>query len=170
MSEKRTKYTAAEKAKIALEAIKSELTLAQISSKYGAHPTQINAWKKQALALLPDIFSDKNKQERSDHAGELGELYEQIGRLKVENDFLKKSVRCSVDERREWVEANHPLLSMRAQCQILELNRSSIYYSQAPRILTEEQLALLRLVDEVYTKYPFFGTRQMSDYISLHKQ
>ena len=74
-----------------------------------------------------------------------------------------------MDERREWVEANHPLLSMRAQCQILELNRSSIYYTQAPRILTEEQLALLRLVDEVYTKYPFFGTRQMSDYISLHK-
>src|SRR3989338_10397914 len=90
MSEKRKKYTPAEKAKIALEAIKGECTLAQISCKYGAHATQINAWKKQALALLPDIFSDKSKQEKGDRAAELGELYEQIGRLKVENDFLKK--------------------------------------------------------------------------------
>jgi len=90
MSEKRKKYTPAEKAKIALEAIKSEITLAQISSKYGAHATQINAWKKQALALFPDLFSDKNKSETTDYENQLGKLYEQIGRLKVENDFLKK--------------------------------------------------------------------------------
>ena len=94
MNEKRKKYTPAEKAKIALEVIKGEFTLAQISCKYGAHATQINAWKKQALALLPDIFSDKSKQEKGHHAAELGELYEQIGRLKVENDFLKK--KCEV--------------------------------------------------------------------------
>lgn len=94
MSEKRKRYTPAEKAKIALEAIKGELTLAQISSKYGAHATQINAWKKQALALLPDIFSNKSKKQTDDHATESAELYEQIGRLKVENDFLKK--KCEV--------------------------------------------------------------------------
>jgi transposase len=94
MSEKRKKYTPAEKAKIALEAIKNELTLAQISSKYEAHATQITAWKKQALALLPDVFKDKHKQETTDHAVQLAELYEQIGRLKVENDFLKK--KCEV--------------------------------------------------------------------------
>jgi hypothetical protein len=46
------------------------------------HATQVNAWKKQALAYLPDAFSDHNKQET-----QMGELYEQIGRLKVENDF-----------------------------------------------------------------------------------
>lgn len=90
MSEKRKKYTPAEKAKIVLEAIKGELTLAQISSKYGAHATQINAWKKQALALLPDLFSDKHKQEITGDETEIAKLYEQIGRLKVENDFLKK--------------------------------------------------------------------------------
>ncbi len=90
MNEKCTKYTPAEKAKIALEALKGELTLAQISSKYGAHATQINTWKKQALAMLPDIFKNKNKQGISDHAAQLADLYEQIGRLKVENDFLKK--------------------------------------------------------------------------------
>jgi len=52
MSEKRKKYTPAEKAKIALEAIKGELTLAQMTAKYGVHGTQVNTWKKQAVAYL----------------------------------------------------------------------------------------------------------------------
>lgn len=71
-------------------------------------------------------------------------------------------------ERLTWVESDHLLLSVRQQCEILELNRSSLYYTPRPKNLSDEQLALLRLVDETYTKYPFFGTRQMSDYISLH--
>lgn len=62
----------------------------------------------------------------------------------------------------------HPLLSVRQQCELLELNRSSVYYQSRPKVLSDEQLALLRLVDEIYTKFPFFGTRQMSNYISLH--
>lgn len=50
----------------------------------------------------------------------------------------------------------------------MEVNRSSLYYTPQPKVLSGEQLALLRLVDEIYTKYPFFGTRQMSGYIALH--
>ena len=94
MSDQRKKYTPAEKAKIALDAIKGELTLAQISSKYGVHSSQINAWIKQLLAYLPDAFNDKTKQQPLTHNLEVADLYEQIGRLKVENDFLKK--KCEV--------------------------------------------------------------------------
>jgi transposase len=94
MNEQRKKYTAAEKAKIAIEAVKSQMTLAQISSKYGVHATQINVWKKQLMAYLPDAFSEKNKHEAIARNVEVAELYEQIGRLKVENDFLKK--KCEV--------------------------------------------------------------------------
>lgn len=90
MSDKRKKYSPAEKAKIALDAIKGELTLAQITAKYKIHSSQVNAWRKQALAYLPDAFNDKGKQETSTYETLLGELYEQIGRLKIENDFLKK--------------------------------------------------------------------------------
>ena len=90
MNEKRKKYTSAEKAKIALEAIKGELTLAQISSKYGVHSTQINSWKKRALSHLPEAFSDNTKHVTTAYESQIGELYEKIGRLKVENDFLKK--------------------------------------------------------------------------------
>jgi putative transposase len=73
-----------------------------------------------------------------------------------------------MDERRSWIEENHPILSVRRQCALLDVNRSSIYYTSQPKVFTDKQLELLRLVDEIYTKYPFFGTRQMSNYISLH--
>jgi putative transposase len=74
-----------------------------------------------------------------------------------------------MDERRSWIEGNHPILSVRQQCEILAVTRSSIYYEPRPKTFDDKQLALLRLVDEIYTKYPFFGSRQMSDYISLHE-
>lgn len=74
-----------------------------------------------------------------------------------------------MDERLGWVEGDQALLSVRQQCLILGLNRSSVYYTPRPTVFSDEQQELLRLVDEIYTEYPFFGTRQMSDYISLHK-
>lgn len=89
MSVKRLVFSAAEKFKVALEAIKGELTIAEISSKYGVHATQISKWKKQALDHLACSFTDRKKL-AVDHGKELAELYQQIGQLKVENDFLKK--------------------------------------------------------------------------------
>jgi len=90
MSVKRKRYSSTEKAKIALDAIKEELTMAQITAKYSVHCSQVKTWKKQVLTSLPDAFIDKNKQEVTKYEAQLAELYEQIGRLKVENDFLKK--------------------------------------------------------------------------------
>jgi transposase len=90
MSVKRKRYSPAEKARIALDAIKGELTMAQISSKYSVKATQVSTWKKQAMAFLPDAFTDKGKEEVVAYETLLADLYEQIGRLKVENDFLKK--------------------------------------------------------------------------------
>lgn len=73
-----------------------------------------------------------------------------------------------MDELKTWIEPNHPLLSAREQCRILNISRSNIYYTPQERAYTDDQLSLMRLVDEIYTQYPFFGTRQMSDYITLH--
>jgi len=87
---KRRSYTASEKAAIALAAIKEEMTMSEIASKYSVHPTQIKAWKKQALEVLGDAFSKKEKRVKAVHEAALAELYEKIGRLEVENDFLKK--------------------------------------------------------------------------------
>ena len=73
-----------------------------------------------------------------------------------------------MDERRQWIEHNHLFLSVRQQAVILGLQRSGIYYKPRQEALSEGQLGLLRLIDEIYTKYPYMGTRQMSDYISMH--
>lgn len=73
-----------------------------------------------------------------------------------------------MDELKTWIEPNHSLLSVREQCRILNINRSNIYYMPREKIYSDEQLLLMRLVDEIYTRYPFFGTRQMSDYITMH--
>jgi len=73
-----------------------------------------------------------------------------------------------MDELQTWIDPNHLLLSVREQCGILNINRSNIYYTPRQKVHSHEQLSLMRLVDEIYTRYPFFGTRQMSDYITLH--
>ena len=90
MSVKRKSYSPAEKAKIALEAIKGNLTAAEITTQYDVHVSQINQWKRQAIDTLPELFTNKTKALQVDYESQLAELYQQIGRLKVENDFLKK--------------------------------------------------------------------------------
>ena len=92
MSTKAKIYTAAEKYKIALEAIKSNLTQAEITAKYKVHSTQIIKWRKQALEYLQAAFSNRLQVSAvvNDYESKLSELYQQIGQLKVENDFLKK--------------------------------------------------------------------------------
>ena len=79
------------KGKVALEAIKGQKTFAEISSEYKVHSTQIAKWKKQLLNKLKDIFSNKGDQKLVEKEHALDELYKQIGQLKVENDFLKKT-------------------------------------------------------------------------------
>ncbi len=78
------------KAKIAIEAIKSQQTIQQIASQFGVHPTQVTQWKKQALEELPQVFSDRRSREASDIEEIKAELYQQIGQLQVELDWIKK--------------------------------------------------------------------------------
>lgn len=90
MGKVRKNHDAAFKAKVALEAIKGEKTIAQIASEYGVHPNQIGQWRKRLLKELPGVFSSKGKQEEKDRSELESELYRQIGQLKVELDWLKK--------------------------------------------------------------------------------
>ena len=80
------------KVKVAIEAIKGEKTISEMTSKYGIHTTQINNWKKQALEQIPNAFSRKRKKQKESQQKLIDELYRQIGQLKVENDFLKKNI------------------------------------------------------------------------------
>lgn len=90
MGKQRRQFSAAFKAKVALEAIKGQRTVQEISSTFGVHPNQVTKWKRQALAQLPEIFSaSRSNLDRAEE--ELKEeLYQQIGRLQMELAWLKK--------------------------------------------------------------------------------
>ncbi len=78
------------KAKVALEAVRGKLTINQIAKQFEVHPNQISKWKKQFLESLPQIF-DNSKQASAEQNEKLtNQLYQQIGQLKVELDWLKK--------------------------------------------------------------------------------
>ena len=88
----RKRYSPEFKAKVALEALKGEVTLSSIASKYGIHPNLITTWKKQLQSGMKEIFKDGRKK-TSEHTDELeSKLYEEIGRLKFELDWLKKKL------------------------------------------------------------------------------
>lgn len=87
---KRKKFTAKFKSKVAVEALKGHLTVNQIASEYDVHPSQVNGWKKQLLEGSDDLFSKGKKQQAVNAEEEKDKLYSQIGRLKVEVDWLKK--------------------------------------------------------------------------------
>ena len=90
MGKIRKNYSASFKAKVALEAVKKEKTISQLSSEYGVHSNQINQWRKRLLEELPDIVSKKRQKKEKDTEELQAELYQQIGQLKVELDWLKK--------------------------------------------------------------------------------
>ena len=77
-------------AKVALAAIKGDMTAAELSSKYEVHRSQINNWRKHAMDGLVEIFRGKRDKSFKENEKLIDELYRQIGQLKVENDWLKK--------------------------------------------------------------------------------
>ncbi len=87
---KRKKFTSKFKAKVAIEALKGHQTVNQIATEFDVHPSQVNTWKKQLLEESVDIFSKGRKQQTDNAEEEKEKLYSQIGRLKVEVDWLKK--------------------------------------------------------------------------------
>ena len=92
MATTRKQYSPKFKAKVALEAVRGERTLSQLASQFQVHPVQIGQWRKMALEQLPDLFVDGRKNKPSGADVEKDALYEEIGRLKVELDWLKKKV------------------------------------------------------------------------------
>jgi transposase len=91
MAGKRRRYGAEFKAKVALEALKGELTIAQLVAKHGVHQTLINSWKRQAIDGMAGVFSGKAEVEVADREAQVNRLHAKIGELVVERDFLRKA-------------------------------------------------------------------------------
>jgi transposase len=87
----RRRFTAEFKAKVALEAIKGQQTVAELATKHELHPTQITAWKREAIEKLAKVFDDKGAEVQANRDAEVNKLHAKIGQLVVERDFLAKA-------------------------------------------------------------------------------
>jgi len=93
MAKPRKHYSNDLKARVALEAIKGYKTANELAAEYGVHPTQIAQWKKQALDGLPELFSTRRSEQAKSEEDLIASLYQQIGQLKVQVDWLEKKSR-----------------------------------------------------------------------------
>ena len=91
MKKTRKRYSADFKAKVALEAIRGDLTLAELAAKHGVHHTMIAAWKRQAIDGMAGAFSGAGDAAKAASEGEVEKLHAKIGQLVVERDFLAKA-------------------------------------------------------------------------------
>ena len=87
----RRNFSAEFKAKVALEALVGDKTLAELAAQHDVHPNMITQWKRQAKESLPDVFAKKSARGATDREAEVKVLHAKIGQLTVENDFLSKA-------------------------------------------------------------------------------
>lgn len=105
MSRKRRQYSPEFKSKIAIAAVRGEKTTAELAAQYEVHPTQVNTWKRELLENASTLFDSgkSGRKAQSDAQAENDELYRQIGKLKVERDFLaERSAQLGLLPARPW--------------------------------------------------------------------
>ena len=88
---KRRKFSAEFKARVALEALVGDKTMAELAAQHDVHPNMIAQWKRQAKESLPALFSKKASRTDAARDAEIKELHAKIGQLTVERDFLAKA-------------------------------------------------------------------------------
>ncbi|WP_425046779.1 IS3 family transposase [Primorskyibacter sp. S87] len=158
---KRKQHSPEFKAKVALEALKGEQTVAELASRFGVHPTMIHSWKRALLEGASGVFERGGRKAPEIGEEQVKELHAKIGELAVANDFLARKLKpWGVKLRCQMIEPGNRDLSIGKQCKLLSIPRSSFYYR--PKGETVLNLALMRQIDEQFLETPFFGVRQMT--------
>ena len=117
-------------------------------------------WKKELLSNLPDIFSGKKKKREKQQEHNESKLFEEIGRFKVEVDWLKKNLMSlTISERKVMIRKLATNVSISRQCELLDISRSAYYYASTKD--DAEDIELKRKIDEIYLKHPFKGSRRI---------
>ncbi|MGC1379699.1 MAG: IS3 family transposase [Candidatus Baltobacteraceae bacterium] len=159
MKKPRRNHSAAFKARVALEAIRGEKTVAEIAAHHEVHPNQVTTWKSQLLENAAAIFG--GNAIAADGKEQIRELREKVGELTMERDFLGRRAREVPRPERQAMIDRGAEVPVTRQAELLDLSRSSVYY--APRPLSARNLMLMRRIDELHLELPFFGSRKLAD-------
>lgn len=162
MGQKRKKHSDEFEAQVALEAVRGVRTLSELSSAHTVHPAVIAHWKRQLADGAATVFTLAVGNGLRTEEEITAPLYEESGRLKMEVDSLKKALNRPRTEKRIWIGPEHTELSVTWQCAVVGLPRSS-YYCEPMGTESVEDLRLMRRIDELYLKRPFFGSPRMTD-------
>ena len=122
--------------------------------------------KKQAVENIISGFKNSSKNKKIGDENLVKELYEQISQLSVQCDWLKKNLNyLDLEVRCNMISTENTELSISRQCSLLAVNRSSYYYK--PSGLNTRDLEIMKIIDEIYTENPYYGTCQMSKCIQI---
>ncbi|MEQ1576180.1 MAG: IS3 family transposase [Hyphomicrobium sp.] len=155
----RRNHTPAFKAKVALAAIKGELTISQLAEHFDVHPNQITTWKTQLLEGASDLFGAGGGPGPAVASVDVKSLHAKIGELTLENGFFRGSAhQGGIAERKEMIDREHDL-PITKQAEVLNLSRSTVYYRQRP--VPAGDLAIMRRLDELHLELPFAGARML---------
>ncbi len=163
MTQKRKQYSAAFKFKVALDATRNLKTISQLASEYEVHPNQVSEWKRQLLNEGTQLFTRPTARAVREPASREAEVYEQLGRLQMELAWLKKKLPLSSEHRRALIDPHDPHVSVRRQCELLEVNRATYYYQ--PVRASSLNLELIRRLDEQYMRTPYYGWPRMTAHL-----
>lgn len=153
------------KAKMVQLILNGEMTTAEIAKKYKSIRSCLPSGKKHALELMPSQFSRKVNDEKEQWKQREAQLFQQIGQLQYELEWLKKRQTLSIDEKRALIDPLGEKLSISAQCELLGLARSTLYYHSHGE--SEENVKIMHIIDQIYTRYPFYGSRRMTVALNL---
>lgn len=165
MSRTRRQFSAEQKTKIVLEVLQNETTLNQVASKYEIAPKVIISWKKQflenaSLAFEPAKVVQEFKSELAAKEKEIEELQKTLGKTTIERDFaVKKLVSLGSSNDISLVEPELKEISIARQCEMLRVNRSSLYYKPIDKGL--EDAYLIVRISELYSEHSEMGYRMM---------
>jgi putative transposase len=156
MSRKRKSYSAEFKTKVVLELLSGEYTTAQVASKYEITANSLQSWKKQFLenaSLAFDVGSATKayKDEIEELKTENDALAKKLGKTTIERDWLAGKLNSSVSlkNKKELVQTGLKSISITRQCELLQMNRSTLYYEEKP--ISEYDLKLMQRIDQIYT-------------------
>ena len=157
MSRKRKAYSAEFKTKVVLELLSGEHTVAQIASRYEITAKSLTDWKKQFLANASLAFdiggATKAYKDEIDALKEENDaLAKKLGKTTIERDWLQGKLNSSVSlkNRKELVKTELTTIAIIRQCELLEINRSTLYYEAKP--IKDENIKIMNRIDEIYTE------------------